>query len=282
MITRVMYETSHKMLPFMTPKTPEALASRIMYAVLVIASIIFVCVYVPLQMEVCRKTTVSVAEYVENATCYCQNNLGGSIYLGTAIFLNTSFQMAFEEISYAGTPIEKGYFYVNKSDNTILIVQSPYIPWYLKTYYQTEWSNNLIHSFEIPLFKSDDGFYSEKASTNCSQYIAVVDKLGKMNITESFISSDAEECYRYMYSHLDPGMDAPRSLTFTYLNNKVYQDNCKLNYCEIQACPWSSIVSLGFFCGTVSAAMFTILKILKNCFLYFYRRSNQKTVPVSV
>ncbi len=225
------------------------------HATLAVASIIFVCVYIPLTLQGCDQTVNNVPNYIPNATCFCQNNIGNSQPIGTLIVQNTSWYSQFTYNTNMNSYTIVGDVYV-----ITILAQMPLV--YLKYYYGIENSNTLTHLKSFNMFYTPDNsdiltttIEHSGVYTGCN---IVVSK--GTNIVTVYANTSADNCTSFMQEYI-PGFDPV--VTIDYTTNLVYQSTCNLAYCQVQYCPANQQVTMIFFCITVISAIYTALRVLK-------------------
>jgi hypothetical protein len=259
--------------------------NKIFYATFFTCSLIFVVVYLPIQLQICGETLVQTNEYVENATCFCKTNVGASTQLGQAIFKNTSFYEQFPKYPYYYDIVTVKSISIAK-DGYMATMHVPFISHYMKYYYGIEWTNQLIHDFNISIFGYDTDGYASIYNTNGSDFAcsgAVYTYPVPVNVTDPYFdilnqTYSVDECLAFNRKYF--GDDFMTYINVNYLDNKEYQDNCDLDYCYIKQCTSSSVVSLCLFCCSIISSIYTALRVVKHILKFFHKKETNKVSAI--
>ena len=161
---------------------------------------------------------------------------------------------------------ENGVLEIKRENNVTIIISTNTLNDYLNYFYALEWSNVLIHEMTLPMFGnftrySDLRVPPHPASETCFLQIQNSTYFNYVNLYS------VEECISSLHDML-PGFET--SITLRYSENAIYQKYCSLDYCDVTYCPKSQQVTIGFFVATVLTTIYTVLRVFKFVFLWFY------------
>lgn len=223
-------------------------------AVFIVSSVLFVSIYFPISYQNCNETINRVDSYVENTTCFCENNVGFDPNIITKMLSSTPWGKALN-----GTGLGEVTYYNGTRINVNIY---PIIRWI--KYYHSHYFTNKIIKLEIDTLSFNDPYElfqpGEKKMLCIINYID--DKLYKeYNTTEDCIDNIRK-----------PFPDFEPILTLDF-NNEFYQNVCgDISYCEVHFCPTNSIVNIVLFCGSIVTSMYTLVRVLKYLFRITYEK----------
>jgi len=252
------------------------------YGIFVLISVIFTCVYVPLTVQSLMSSPTDVPEYHKDSDCLCSNSVGSNPSFFGTLMASSDFVKQFNGTAQ--------YFpnYAFRVGN--IIIGSPNICLWNINYFQMIFSpSNLIHKKTLDFFEKEDpnDFGSTLnippfpgANSPCifypqNSFCAI--QIQNVNIT--YLNS-SKECFDYTNELFNGKFISKIDLGW---ENESYRSLCSLRSCtvpinSITDLQWFSLIS---FCGSVSAFVFGLVRIIRYIISYFIFR-DVRISPVSV
>ena len=242
-------------------------------ALFIFGSVIFLIVYLSISVPACNQTVNKSFNYTSDGNCYCKGNVGSSAAIGEAIIQNTTW---FKQFNPTTSDLFGYNVVVVPLPSRSLIITAYAIANYWKYYYPIQWSNKIVHNITLHMFENyDPNNYLTDAQKLQAQSCTIEVKLSSGTLISVDEFNNASACMEAIASF---GATVNPYLNLNYLDNKIYQTGCDLDYCEENYCPNSNLITIGFFCATVMATFHTSLKILKNMALWVWRKKTNSNV----
>lgn len=250
------------------------------------AAICFTVVYLPIKLSSCP--LVPVAEYVENATCACKNNVAAFPLLSFAnvSFLQTYFDPRFMECvyptdAYSQYLLDTVYREANDYGSDLTLQQClmcgigvsgtlPNVPcagypplfcglgYWGAYYYKSSFTNALVHVFDLDVCQPEDPYHvfpSDKL------FVGEIDLNPPFGVTCDFptVRNNASYCRFAMSRMLDNPVN-DTVLRLGYRDNPHYRTLCDFDYCMLPLCDSNFYLDTGLFMCTIYATMFGLFK----------------------
>lgn len=247
------------MMTFFTSNKKNNLRLSLSLSFLFLLSACVACaVYLTIEVENCKKTINRVPDYIPEKTCYCKNNVASN-GLWLAIISNTSFYKQFDVFPnmnpYAGITQT---FTLRTDTGDVIVLHSKslasFYNYYLNYYFSNRLNNITFDIFDFEEFLGVAPLPPKQTvpslyNTTCGF---------SYNATYREFYADKDECRKIIHSYRS---DFVSSMTFSY-DNEMLRRYCDLDYCEVQFCPFPSMISMGLFCITITAVIFTVFRII--------------------
>lgn len=265
------------------PRNPrlERIVELSKTAILIIASVIFLCIYLPSSISSCNKTPNDEDIYIYNASCYCKGNVGASSVIGQSIIQTSEWFVQFDNTIMNAANLFVLQTITKTKGNYSFSIQTQGIPAYLQYYYPIEWSNILVHNFTMSMFDLYDpqGFLPEVVKN--WPYVCTINYKTNGISTQVINSNSTQFCLdktmEFMGTSFNPYM------TIGYSMNPTYASACNLQYCEINYCPDMQLLTIALFCVTIMTAIYTALRVLKHIFFWVkYEKWKIPTLAISM
>jgi hypothetical protein len=256
-------------------KTKIRYGSYIFFAII---SIIFSITYGTISLEQCYQTLISSSTYSANASCGCLNNPGANSAFFNKLVETSDFNKQFSVIPGASYN-SKGAITINSS----LTIYSNSICLYGISYFNTEFTQNLLHSKQLEIFSDYDPLALNVSTFNTAPFPCfTLPQYSFCQISYAGIGvyslNSTSECNNFMNNIFNGSFDS--SVGLGWDENNFYPTICQLDSCMIPAnyCPTLDTFNIFSFCAGVISFTFGLIRVFRWVLCYFLFRKERSIV----